>query len=151
MRRVYNIKTGEGKWVRTDTDPGSDWTDIKPEKPPKKPTEQQALKNIAQQEKIIATLKNQGTLSSDLLPFMDKDTLEMYRGGDYTSAIQAAQDVIDYNKPYAQTGGQPKQTNVSSVMNKMPDPKLHKNSPPLKDTVTGKRYKSNGIRWMEIK
>ncbi len=101
MREVWPTGGGESIWTRNDVAPPKGYTGIKPERAPKAPTPQQALKNIAQQEKIIFSLKNTGGIPAELLGNVSPETLKMLQGGDSTSAIQAAQDVIDYNKPYA--------------------------------------------------
>lgn len=135
LKRLYNIKTDEAKWFRPDIDPGADWTDVKPERAPKAPTPQQALKNIAQQKKIIYSLKNTGGIPAELLGNVSPETLKLLQGGDSSSAIQAAQDVIDYNKQFVSSTG-------------TQSPAKGKSGNPLTGKKAG-RYKVNGkaINW----
>jgi hypothetical protein len=113
MREVWPTGGGESTWIRNDVAPPKGYTGIKPERPPKSPTPQQALKNIAQQEKIIYSLKNTGGIPAELLGNVSPETLKLLQGGDSSSAIQSAQDVVDYNRQFV--GTQSKTNTTSSV------------------------------------
>jgi len=145
MREVWPTDGGESIWIRNDVPPPKGYTGIKPEKPAKNPTPEQALKVIAAQKKIIAGLENTGGISPLLLANADPESLKLLQKGDVSGATQAAQDVIDYYQQFV-----PIENKKSPEMNTMPNPGEHKGKV-IKDTVTGKRYKSDGKTWVEIK
>ena len=115
----------------------------------KEPTPGQALTRISSIRRAMATLEKANAVTEaiiaanpalkDMLGQKIDDTLK-------TELMSAWQDELDYLQPFAPGKPKPKRQEMS----KMPSASQHTGRT-IEDTVTRKRYKSDGINWVEIK
>ncbi|MDX9775760.1 MAG: hypothetical protein RBT40_07395 [Petrimonas sp.] len=166
-REYFDEITGKSMgFLPTNVIPQKGWTTVKPER-----ASVVESRNLNKYSKGISMiLKRHGggqgidinLLASDpeqAISNTDKSAYAAMKKKAESGDVQAKKDLQQVDSLYAKineiTGGEPPQAQATPGAEKkeisaMPDPVQNKNRT-IKDTATGKRYKSDGKTWLEIK